>query len=152
VFTRTASWPRAGGALCSASALTLCQADLDDRLAPPKKFDCIGKGPGKDCPEAGVWHVPTPEPEHLWRRAEPPHEINEVVVLRKHHRLRLASLSEDLWIFRLSKLKVANVHCIHSKLPANPRTEFRRNVGVEPEDHVATTAWLTRLLANRKQA
>jgi hypothetical protein len=44
------------------------------------------------------------------------------------------------------------VHCIQGELPANPRTKLRRDVGIHPEDHGTITAWLTRLLANRKQA
>ena len=80
------------------------------------------------------------------------YEINEVLVLGEHDGLRPASLVEDLRIFRLTQAEVANVHYIDSELLANPRTKPRRNVGVYPEDHVATTAWLTRLLANRKQA
>jgi hypothetical protein len=149
---RTTSWPRSGGALWSASAFALCQADLDNRLALPKQFDCIGKCPRQDCPKARVWHVPTPEPQHLRRCTAPAHEINEILILREHHGLRRASLGEDLWIFGLPQIEVANVHRIHGELFANPRTKLRRNVGVEPKDHVATTAWLTRLLANRKQA
>jgi hypothetical protein len=152
MLARTASWPRSGGALCSAAAPALCQADLDNCLSLSEEFDCIGKSPRKDCPKTGVWHVPAPEPQHLWRRTAPAHEIDEILILREHHGLRRASLDEDLWIFCLSQVEVANVCCIHSELSANPRTKFRRNVGVEPKDHVATTAWLTRLLANRKQA
>jgi len=148
----TPPWPRSGGAPCSAAALAFWKADLHDWFALPKEFDCVWKRPREDCPEAGVWHVPTPKPQDLWRRAEPTYEIDEVLVLREDYDLRLASLVEDLGIFRLSQAQVPNVHRVHSELPANPPTKDRRDVGVQPEDHGRTTAWLTRLLANRKQA
>jgi hypothetical protein len=44
------------------------------------------------------------------------------------------------------------MHRIDSALRVNPGTKLRRNMGVDPEDHGTTTAWLTRLLANRRQA
>jgi hypothetical protein len=150
--TRTASWPRSGGALCSAWALACCRADLYHGLALPQKVDRIGKGAGKDCPKAGVWHVPAPEPQDLRWLTEPTYEVNEILVLREYHGLRPARLGENLWVFGLSQAEVTNVHRIQTKLPANPRTKLRRDVGVHPKYHVATTAWLTRLLANRKHA
>lgn len=147
-----ASSPRSGGAPCSAHTLALWQGDLDHWLATPKKFDGTWERAGKARPKAGVRLVPTPEPQHLWRRAESADEIDEIVVLREDHYPRLASPIEDLRVFCLSETKIAYVHRIEGELAANPRTELRGNVSIDPEDHGTTTAWLTRLLANRKQA
>ena len=88
----------------------------------------------------------------MWRRAAPVHEIDEVFVLREDHYLRLASPVENHRVFGLSETQVANVHDVQGELSANPWTKLRRNVGIHPQDHGTTTAWLTRLLANRKQA
>jgi hypothetical protein len=118
----------------------------------PKKFNCIWQCAGKDCPEAGVRHVPTAEPQDLWRRAAPGYEIDEILVLRENHHPRLTSPVEDLRVFRLSETQIANVHYLQAELPANPRTKLWGDVRIHPEDHGTTTAWLTRLLANRKQA
>jgi hypothetical protein len=149
---RTPSRSRSGGAPCSAPTLALRQSDLHHWLAPPEKFDRIWECAGKDSPEAGVRHVPAPEPQDLRRCAEPAYEIDEILVLREHDHLRFASPIEDLRVFRLSQTQIANVHCVQGELPANQWTKLRRDVRIHPENHGTTTAWLTRLLANRKHA
>ncbi len=108
----TVLWPRVWGAPCSAARLAFRKADLHDGFALPKEFDCVRKSPTQDCPETSVRHVPTPEPQDLWRRAEPTCEIDEILVLREHYDLRLTSLIEDLRVFCLAQAHVANVHRI----------------------------------------
>ena len=88
----------------------------------------------------------------MWWRAKSTYEIDKIRVLREHYDLRPACLAKDVRVFSLSQTQVANVHRIHGKLPANPATNTWRNMGIHPQDHGTTTAWLTRLLANRKQA
>jgi hypothetical protein len=103
--------------------LAFWQGDFHDWLTLPKEFDRIRKRPGKDRPEAGVCHVPTPEPQNLWRRAAPTNELDEILVLRENYDSRLASLVEYVGVFRLSQAQVANVCRIQGELPANPATD-----------------------------
>lgn len=88
----------------------------------------------------------------MWWCAKSTYEIDEILVLREYNDLRLACLTKDVRVFRLSQAKVANVHGVQRELPANPATNTWRNVGIHPQDHGRTTEWLTRLLANRRHA
>jgi hypothetical protein len=82
--------------------LAFWQRNFHDGLTLPKEFDRIRKRPSKDRPEPGVCHVPTPEPQHLRRRAAPTNELDEILVLREDYDSRLARLVEYVRVFRLS--------------------------------------------------
>lgn len=117
-----------------------------------QKRNRVRKSPAENILEASIRHVSAPEPEHLWRSAEPSNEIHEVLILREHGHFRVASKVEYLRIVRFSQIEVANVHSFDSEQPSYPGAQARRYLRIEPQNHAATTGWPTRLLAKRRQA
>ena len=114
-------------------------ADLDDRLATLKHGDRFAKDSRENRLEPCIGHVPACKPDHLWLRAMSLKKSDEILVLRKDGRTRLAGLGEDFPVLGFSQTEIPNVNRLHAELPANPQTEFRRNLSVQPQNNAATT-------------
>jgi hypothetical protein len=77
-------------------------------------------------------------PASLWRLSTTTNEIDEILVLREHDNGRFAGALEDLSVLCVPQIEVANVRRLDREPTTDPRTQPRRNLRIDPQDHAAT--------------
>ncbi len=113
--------------------------DLDEPLTASNEFQRRRKSSIQHILQMSVRGVAQRHPENLRGRAPTIEEINEVLILREHHRTSGPSCFEDLDVLCIPESAIPNGDCLDAELLAYPIGQIRRELGVDPKGQAATT-------------
>ena len=126
--------------------------DFYQNVASFDQRTCGGEMGGKDLLQLCLAGIAAGEPDDLWRRAEAELQFNEVAILGNDDSTGFGCLMVNRLIVCIPQSQVANGNCVDVKLTGKPARKTRRELGIQPDGHAASTGWSTNRLAYATQA